>query len=206
MIKILFNLIYANWLLCLLAVFFLSLGSILGILAVDYLKPEQVAELNAYLETFLNQATTLEIDTHQAVKSSIINNLTVILIIYLLGLTVIGMPLVWALLFIRGFALGFTVSFLTQQKSWQGILLAVIAIFPQNIVYIPAVLIGAVASLAFSILLIKRYFNSHLAVWPGFAGYNILMLLVAIMAVLAGLVEAYLTPWLINNVAMMLTG
>lgn len=202
--KIWINLFCANWLLCLLAIFFLGLGSVLGMLTVDYLKPDQVEELNSYLETFVNQAPTLQIDAQQAVKSGIVNNLTVILIIYLLGLTVIGIPLVLALLFVRGFALGFTISFLTQQKAWQGALLAVISIFPQNIVYIPAVFAGAVASLSFSVLLVKRYFNSQLAVWPGFAGYNILMLLVVVMAVLAGFIEAYLTPWLIKNAAAVL--
>ncbi|MBM7854701.1 stage II sporulation protein M [Desulfohalotomaculum tongense] len=196
----------AHWLYLLIVLLFFGFGCTLGILAVDYLDNDQVNKLGSYLDTFIEQAATINIDSQRAVKSSIMNNLIVVLAVYLMGLTVLGIPMVLALLFFRGFVLGFAVGFLTKQKAWQGTLLAVVSILPQNLFYIPALLMAAVASLSFSVLLVKRYFNTQLAVWPSFLGYNLLMLIAAAAAVGAGFVEAYFTPWLIKTSAAVLTG
>lgn len=196
----------ANWFLCTVVFTIFVLGCTLGVFAVDYLSRDQINELSSYLDVFISQSSTIQIDSQQAAKTSIINNVSVVLIIYLAGLTVLGIPIVLALLFIRGFALGFAFGFLAKQKAWEGTLLAVVSILPQNIIYIPAIVIGAVASISFSILLVKRYFDSRIGVWSSFMGYSILMLGMAAIAVGAGLVEAYITPWMIRSAAILLAG
>lgn len=176
----------------------------MGKVAVDYLKPNQVTNLSAYLDTFFAGADALKIDAQHAAQTSVLNNLLVMAAIYVMGLTVLGIPLILLLLFIRGFAIGFTIGFFAKQKAWQGILLGVVSILPHNLFFLPALCIGAVASLSFSILLIRRYFNSRLSVWSGFVGYNVIMFIVCMAAVGAGLVEAYFTPILIRSTAALL--
>ncbi|MEG6616295.1 stage II sporulation protein M [Peptococcaceae bacterium 1198_IL3148] len=196
----------ANWIYLLIVVVTYGFGCVLGVLALDYLKADQAGELNEYLNMFIEQAGGLSIDAQQAVKSSTINNLSVIVVIYLLGLTVIGIPMILLLLFVRGFAIGFAIGFLTKQKAWQGVILALVSILPHNFFYVPALLIATVASLSFSVLLVKRFFNSKLAIWPSFIGYNLILLAVCAVAVGASFVETYLTPYLIKSTAAMFGG
>lgn len=194
----------ANWLFFLIVILCFGLGCLLGTVAVDYLKVSQVNELSAYLDMFIAGADVLKIDSQHVAQTSILNNLLVIAAIYLMGLTVLGIPLILVLLFIRGFAIGFTIGFLAKQKAGQGMLLGIVSLLPHNLFYLPALFIGSVAALSFSILLIRRYFNAKLSVWSGFVGYNIIMIIVCMMAVGAGLVEAYFTPLLIRSTAALL--
>ncbi|WP_031515156.1 stage II sporulation protein M [Desulfofalx alkaliphila] len=196
----------ANWLLFGLVMLVFSAGSCLGVLGVDFLKTEQAKELSDYLESFIKQTNALQIDSKQTVKLGIANNVAVLAIIYFAGLTVLGLPLVLALIFVRGFALGFAFAFLTKQRAWEGALLAAASMLPHNIFFIPALIIGAMSSIAFSILLVKRYFNSRLAVWPAFLGYTLLMTALCTVAVGAAFVEAYITPWFIKGSAMLFRG
>jgi stage II sporulation protein M len=202
--KILFASLRANWFYLLAVLIIYGFGCSLGALAVDHLKADQASELNEYMNIFIEQAGGLSIDEQQAVKSSTINNLSMIAAIYLMGLTVIGIPMVLVLLFIRGFAIGFAIGFLTKHKVWQGVMLALVSVLPHNLLYVPALLIAAVASLSFSVLLVKRFFNSKLAVWPSFLGYSLLILAVCAVVVGASFVETYLTPYLIKSAATLL--
>ncbi len=196
----------ANWLLCLIVLLFFVLGGILGVLAVDYLQTEQVKEVKTYLNTFIEQADSIEFDTLSALKANLISNLTVILIIYLVGLTVLGIPVVLILLLARGFTLGFAVGFLTKHHGWQGLIFTLASVLPPNLFYIPIFLLASMAAISFSILLIKRFFNSRLAVLPGFIGYNLLFLCAAAITVGGVFVEVYLTPLLIQKAVAVLAG
>lgn len=182
-----------------LAVFLIfGLGVTAGAVAARNLGSEQANELNHYLDRFLQQVDGLEVDQPAAVKDAVANNILIVLAIYLLGLTVIGIPVMLALVFTRGFALGFASGFLTQDRALMGVVLVLAAIFPQNLFFVPALIIGGVSSLSFALLLARRFQDSYIKVWPSFLGYTGLMLLVLAAAVIAGLIEVYLTPLLVK--------
>ncbi len=195
----------ANWLLCLFVLLFFALGGICGVLAVDYLKPDQVKEISNYLNAFIEYAASMELNASN-LKSNIVSNLLIILVLYLAGLTVLGIPAVMAVVFARGFTFGFAVGFLLKHQAWQGLVLSLVSIMPQNVLYLPALLIAAVSSLSFSILLVKRYFDSKIAVLPGFIGYNLLFLMMTLITIAGGLVEIYLTPLLVQSTAAVFAG
>ncbi|SHG75519.1 stage II sporulation protein M [Desulforamulus hydrothermalis Lam5 = DSM 18033] len=136
----------------------------------------------------------MTVDRQQAVKNAIANNLFLVGLFYLLGLTVIGMPAVLVLLSARGFSLGFTIGFLTRDKVGEGMVIALASVMPQNVLFIPAIYLAGVAALSFSWLLIKRLLDSKQPVLPGLLGYHVLMLVVCCIAAAAGLVEAFVTP------------
>lgn len=186
------------WLVYLVVFLIFGLGVTAGAVAAKNLGSEQVNELNHYLDRFLQQVDVLELDQPAAVKDTVANNILIILAIYLLGLTIIGIPVMLALIFTRGFALGFASGFLTQDRAFMGVVLALAAIFPQNLLFVPALIISGVSSLSFAILLARRFQNSYIRVWPSFLGYTGLMLLVLAAAIVAGLIEVYLTPLLVK--------
>lgn len=194
-----------GWPIYLLALLTFAAGIGVGCWGAGGLNSEQVSKLVLNLDQFMNQADQLTIDRASMVRDTITNNLVYIGIIYLLGLTVIGMPAVLALLFARGFSLGFTISFLAREKAGEGIMLALSSVVPQNILLIPAILLASVAALSFSWLLIKRFLNSRLPILSGVVGYHILIVVVCCISTAAGLVEAYVTPELIKATAAFLS-
>lgn len=189
-----------GWPVYLLVLAAFAAGVIAGATGTERLSTEQSTSLSYYLDHFVFQAGSIEIDPVLA-KDALYNDLTVILAFYLLGLTVIGIPVLLALVFFRGYILGFAISFLTIDRPMQGLVIVLAAVLPQNLFLVPAILLGGVASLSFSLLLARRFFNSKFLVWPGFVRYSGMMLIIFGLAAGAALVEVYLTPALIKMAA-----
>lgn len=195
------NSIRQSWPAYLMVLLIFIAGLTAGAIGVHKLEVSQAQELGAYLDRFMRQAGMIEVDQVKALKTALYNDIAVILAIYLLGLTIVGIPLILGIVFARGFALGFTVAFLTGEKIAGGPALAFAAVLPPNILLIPALLMGGVASLSFALLLVKRFNNSKVLVWPSFIAYSSLMLIVAVCSAAAGLIEVYFTPFLIKVAA-----
>lgn len=190
-----------NWPAYLLILFVFALGLSAGALDVYKLRAGELQELSLYLDRFMEQAALLETEPAAAMKSALYNDLILIAVIYFLGLTIIGIPVILILIFTRGFVLGFSIVFLGWQKNIQGVILSCAAILPQNIFFLPALLLGGVASLSFALLLGRRFFNSKVVIWPSFLIYSGFMAFLILIALLAGLVEVYLTPFLVKLAA-----
>lgn len=183
-------------------VIFFFLGIFGGSYVVRIIEEKQTLELLSYLDMFLKGIREWNVNPAAAAQHAVLNNLKIVLYIWLLGLTVIGIPLVLLLVSARGFVLGFTVGFLVQQKGSQGILIAVLAIMPPGLINIPALIVGAVFAVAFSGWLVRgrgKYENQSLA--RQFVAYCSVMLLVALVSALAGVVEAYISPTLLKFVS-----
>lgn len=195
-----------GWPLYLAVTGILGLGILAGSLGANSLQPEQAAELHRYLQTFLSQISEIDLDQAQMARSALYDNLLAGAIMYILGLTIICLPLVLAFIFIRGFVLGFTVGFLTTEHELQGIFVVLVSMLPHNIFFVPALIIGGTASMSFSILLIKRFLNSHTPVWPGFISYTLIMTGVMAAFFIAAITEAYITPELARLSASLLAG
>ncbi|OPZ74348.1 MAG: Stage II sporulation protein M [Firmicutes bacterium ADurb.Bin456] len=187
-----------NWPAYSIVLFAFALGLTAGTLGVYKLQAGEVQELSLYLDNFMEAAPFVETKPALALNTVLRNNLFLIAAIYLLGLTIIGIPVILMLIFTRGFTLGFTLVFLGWQKNIQGIILSCAAVLPQNIFFLPALLLGGVASLSFALLLVKRFGNSKIVIWPSFLVYSGFMTILVVLAFLAGFTEVYLTPLLIK--------
>jgi len=195
-----------SWTLYIIVILIFSTGILLGSLGVNTLPEQQTTDLQHYLQSFLAQAAEMQVDQRQVVKGTLSDNLLVGLLLYILGLTIIGMPLVLALIFFRGFVLGFTVGFLAAYPDWREFIIVLVAMLPQNLLFIPALIIGGAASLSFSLLLIKRFNNSQTRIGPRFIAYSLIMAGCLTAFALAALAEGYITPGLTRLLATLLAG
>lgn len=175
-----------------------GLGAFLGALGVETLSKENVNQLTSVLDNFNASISDISTYSTASIKTILINNIITWSVIYFLGLTVIGVPMVLILVFMRGFNLGFTIAFLLAQKAKTATILAVTSIIPHNLLFLPAIFISSIAALSFSILIIKRLFNNYIPIWTGLIGYTGIMLAAGILYSAAALVEAFITPWIIQ--------
>jgi len=87
-----------------------------------------------------------------------------VLLILVLGLSVVGLPLILIIDFLKGVIIGFTIGYLVGQFSWKGLFLAVVSIVPHNLIVIPVILVSSVAAISFSLYLIRSLIMQRQAV------------------------------------------
>ncbi|MBU5265345.1 stage II sporulation protein M [Virgibacillus proomii] len=139
-------------------------GIVFGAILVNSMNFIQKQDLFFYLERFFKQ---LE-DNHKAeyleiFKNSFLYHTKYLLLLFILGLSVIGLPLVWILIFIKGLVVGFSVGFIVNQLGMDGLLLAALSIAPQNFLIIPIYLIAGSLSMIFSLTLLSKLFTKRMA-------------------------------------------
>jgi len=118
--------------------------------------------------------------------------------IWFLGLTVIGMPLILLVIFLKGFSLGFTVGFLIQEKAGLGVLVSILSILPQNLVYIPLLIIWSVIGIKFSIFIATGRQGTRVSMGR-LLSYTLLMLIFLLIVLVGAFIEAYFSPWFLHN-------
>ncbi|PKM80110.1 MAG: stage II sporulation protein M [Firmicutes bacterium HGW-Firmicutes-14] len=191
-----------KWYLILFVTVFLCMGVFFGATAAKVISTDQADHLSAYLHGFLDKVSSTPVSEQSYLRQTVFNNLYILIAIYVLGLTVVGIPAVLAAVFTRGFILGFTIGFLVREMAFKGFLFALVSILPHNILVIPAVIAGGVAALSFSGLMVKRRFRSGNASITGYLGiYTAAMIILCLVTGAAGLVETYITPVFIKTAA-----
>lgn len=190
-----------NLLLYILVTLVLALGIAVGSIAAKNLNVEQKENLINFLNMFFNTSDISRIDKTVLFKTSLINNLKTALLIYVLGVTIIGIPIILLILLIRGFILGFTVGFLINEMAFKGLVFSVFSLLPQNLFILPVILSMGVSAISFCLILIKRRMNSqNINVFQQFVGYTIFCFILLLILFIGILIETYVTPVFIKMI------
>lgn len=178
------------------------MGSISGAFAVRALSSEQSNDLATYIQTFLESFPEAKaVSSIMAVRQTFVENIAkTVGLMWLLGLSVLGAPFILVLLFLRGFVLGFTVGFMVKEMVLKGIALAVVSVVPHNLLVVPAIILAGGASVSFSwaalqTLLGRRDTNMY----GHFVSTTLLVMGACTLMGAAAIVEAYITPTLIET-------
>lgn len=181
-----------NILMYLIVFFFLVSGTIMGSIAVKALDSVQKENLINYLTIFFKNTDINEIDESTAFKQALLSNIKISLLIWILGVTVIGIPLILLLIAFRGFVLGFTVAFLVDELGLKGVIFSILALLPQNIVNIPVIIILGVTAISFSLFLFRR--KRQINLLQVFLCYIVIGIFLNAFFLVGSLIEAYITP------------
>lgn len=181
----------------------LFMGVIFGAIVVNSLHEELKQDLQFYLNQFFTQVDKDKIGKpHVVFRESYFSQLMYIGIIWLLGISIIGLPIILILLFLKGVVVGFTVGFLVDQMGTGGFFLAVVSVLPQNIIVIPIYVLISTIAIGFSIQLIKQLFikKNTESIFPDLVKYTFIFLLVGIILMLSSAIEGYVSPKLMKIV------
>ena len=174
-----------------------------GALATHKLSPVQKEDLSSYISAVyltLAEGSAETLDKAQLFYGSFRDNVIKTAgLIFLLGLTVIGAPLILAVVFVRGFVFGFTVGFLVQDAVVKGLVLSTTCILPHNALMVPALLLGAGGALSFAGSAFRTLVGrSKEGIHGQLATSTFLALVSGLLFLAAAVVETYLTPFLIQ--------
>jgi stage II sporulation protein M len=125
-------------------------GSLLGALALDVLGGGTRLVLLQLIERFLSLTGREVPPVGPLLGTALIQNLKVLGLLYLLGVSVAGLPLVLLAVLFRGFVLGFAVGVLMGTFHSTGVVVTLIAVILPNLLILPAWLATGAGGLRFS--------------------------------------------------------
>lgn len=108
-----------------------------------------------YLNDFFNNAKEGKLAYSNSLVNALIFTIGFALLIWILGIAVIGFFIVLFLLFLKAFILGFSVSSIILDFKFKGVLLGLIYAFPHQVVSIFVFMLLSAYALIFSFKLIK---------------------------------------------------
>lgn len=191
-----------NFWLYVISLLFTCIGIVIGIYTVKYMGSFQKSDLNSYIQNFTSSINSGKIQKDALFFDTIKNNAPIIALIWFLGLTIIGIPIVLIIDIIKGFTLGFSAGFLINSLGTKGILVCLVGILPQNLIYIPCLIISSVLAMEFSLALLKENKGKNWInnIWMRITAYSLSFLLLLLVMCIGFLLEAYLSPTLIKLV------
>lgn len=189
-----------RYLVYLLVAVVFAAGSLFGALAAATLSPGQEAGVASEVQAFVTAVKTGDFGpraeaTRWALDREVLRTAG---LVWLLGLSVIGLPLVLVIVFSRGFLLGFTVAVLVKELALGGLLVALVGVLPQNLLNVPATVVAAVAAVSFGLTVVAGRALSRGGLWRGLGGYTALVGLTALVMAGGALVEGYVAPVLLE--------
>ena len=177
------------------------MGIIFGTLTIYSLGYAQQHDLYTYFQQFLDQFTKATVAPSEIFSHHLGQDLKYVGIIWLLGLSIIGLPIILVMIFLKGVFVGFSVGFLVHQMGWRGFWLSLVSIIPQNMVMVPVILVISVASITFSLRLAAYLFSSSRSYRKISLGRYIgLFVLASFALVVVALFQSYLSPFLMSKV------
>ncbi|CAG9622371.1 stage II sporulation protein M [Sutcliffiella rhizosphaerae] len=183
------------------------MGVIFGAIVVNSMNFSQKQDLFVYISRFFGQVEEGHIANQKDIFfQSYFHNIKYVLLMWVLGISIIGLPVILVLLFLKGVVVGFTVGFLVNQLSWKGFLLSFVAILPQNMISIPAYIIIGALSVAFTLKMIRQQFVKRIQepFFQQFIRYSMAMGVILMLLVAASLIEAFASPVFMKSVVSLL--
>ena len=131
------------------------IGLIAGSIFITIISKSDQALVKEYIKEFVNKADKNKLNYLEALKNASLSNGLFIVIVWLLGFSIIGIPIVIFMYFSKAFILGFSLSSFILQYKFKGLLLALIYFFPHHVVNILAYTLILIYSLKISFILIN---------------------------------------------------
>ena len=175
-------------------------GIVVGILFSNILSSDDSKLVtNKITDFFNNLKNDTPINYLKNLLNSIKNNLIYISIIWILGLSVIGILFNNFILFFKSFILGFSIGSIINIYLYKGLILSFLYIFPSLLLNIFVLLIMVYYANDFSIRLFnlifrKKEFHFSLLIKK----YSKILLYLSIVLIISSLIETFIMPFSIK--------
>ena len=177
------------------------LGLISGIIYAVILNKNDHTIVKDSLDSFFLSIKDNNIDYKSALINSLIGNITFTTFIFLLGISIIGIPIIILSLFLKTFIFGFSISSIIYTYHLNGILKAITYTLPHQLITILMALFLGFYALYFGIKLFKYLFRGKdINLRHSMKRYLQVYITVLIINIACSLIEVFLSPTLIKLV------
>jgi stage II sporulation protein M len=185
--------LYDNIKLYLIVIIILIIGIIAGVVFINNINADGAEEIKNYITDFINQLKQgYRVDTGELLKKSLSDNLILIVIMWLLGSTVVGIPIVLGIVLFRGFCIGYSLSAIIASLGVQkGILFFLTTMFLQNLIFIPVILCMTISCIKLykSIMKDRRRENIKVEI----IRHTLVSIMLGLLLIIAAFIESYVS-------------
>lgn len=186
----------------LLVILFFTTGVVVGTYTIRYMDEVNKANLLEYFTEFIGNVSVSEPNTMKLLVDTIKNNILPLLLIFILGFTFIGTPAILIINSIKGFTVGYSFTFLLSTYNDTGIGLALGSIIPQNLIYIPVLLIFSTIAISTSVEKLKYKLKGVSVTSDANRNYISVFIIFIIIFSLGIIIETYISPNLIKYIVL----
>lgn len=150
-------------------------------------------DTNIVSEFFSNYLENInKINYINSFVNSLISNIFVVMIIWLLSYSIIGLPIIILIFFYKSFIIGFSISGIIINYKIKGLLMAFLYIFPHQILFILALLYLLVFSVIMSINLFYAVFKHENIRFS--SNNNLIIIFASIITLLCSVYDSFILP------------
>jgi len=154
-----------------------------------------------YLNSFFDNAKDGKLNYDTSIINTLVFTVGFALIMWVLGISIIGFFVVIFMLFMKAFILGFSISSIIASFGFKGVLLAIIYAFPHHIINILVFMLLTAYSLIISYKLIKCITSKKpLDLKHIMHRYIIVLGISVVLFIITSLYEVYVVPKLLSFV------
>ncbi|WP_077596488.1 stage II sporulation protein M [Oceanobacillus kimchii] len=172
-------------------------GIVFGAVIVNSMDIVQKQDLFFYLERFFIQTTEegSTLNNRDILWQSFFYHIKYLGLMFIFALSVIGLPIVWILIFIKGMVVGFSVGFIVNWLGMDGLILSAISIAPQNIFIIPIYIIAGSICMIFSLGLLGKLVakRNNTSLSQPFFKLTTSFVILIVCTGIAAIIEAYIS-------------
>ena len=169
------------------------IGIFLGVLFVNNLGDNEKTQVQDYLNNFIEKMKQIEkLDNFSLLKTSVIQNILLAIIIWFFGTTVIGIPAVFGIIMYRGFCFGYTISIcVTIMGISKGLIFVLINLLLPSLLLIPATLAIGVSGFKLYKSIVKNKAKENIKL--EIIRHTIFSLVMCLIMILASVVEIFIS-------------
>lgn len=183
----------------------LIIGVIFGAIYTVILSKTDKELVMEYLNNFVNKIKTNDLNYVGTLINTLISNISFIIIIWLLGISVIGIPISIIMFFSKAFILGFSITSIIYKYKLAGSLMSLLYIFPHQIINIFVYIILMIYSISLSLKMIYCIFKKKSIDFKLIMNkYTKILLFSIILISITSLIETYICPNLIKLIISLL--
>ena len=154
---------------------------------IYYKNATSTEELSNYVEKFMDKINVEETKIYNVLKESLLKNTSIILIFWLLGASVIGIPILLFYVLYKGFSISFTISTIISTFGFvKGNVISIVMLFFQNVISTAVIFVAMSSAVKLAINILRRKKDMKIELLR----HTIMCLLCMVGMVLASIVEA----------------
>jgi stage II sporulation protein M len=164
--------------------------------------------MSKYFNGFLKLLNDSEVNKLSLFKISMLDNIKIIALFWILGFTVIGFPIYYIVIGMRGFTTGFSSGVIMGVLGTKGILISTICFLPKEILVIPCLIALGVNGIKLSRGILKNWLKKSLKNEKGvkqkIGPYSFVTAFFSFFIILATILEVFIssgTLKILNHIA-----
>lgn len=138
-------------------------------------------------------------------KESISNNLFYVILIWILGISLVGVLIIIPILYFKSFTLGFTISSIISKYGFKGIITSILYVFPHLIINLYIMLYLSLFAITLSIRIIKSFIGKRNIDFKIIFNKYIILLAISILVIfISSLYETFIIPFIFKSMGNLL--